>query len=797
MTKRLAVICAAAILTVCGTAVQAVAQTSDVRGTSTTTSVPRLVQFNGTLKDTAARPVSGVASVTFAIYAEQDGGSALWTETQNVLADSNGHFNTLLGTATTDGFPSELFSTGQSRWLGISIARQPEMPRVMLASVPYAMKAGDADTLGGLPASSYVTNQQLAARGAVAAPSTTIISSPFATSSAPAPATQSADATQLLGSNSGPQAAITGTGTANYLPLWTSGTNLGVSKIYQANGGFVGINTNTPLLQLDVNGNSIFRGSFQMAPQGTATASAGQPSHSFQWQGSVFNSSTHAAVNQAFGFRTVPATNNTSTPTTKLDLFYGPGGGTLNDTGLSISNTGVVTFVPSQTFASSSGTFGTVNLVPSGGYQPALSIEGYPFLGSYGTGDSTYVGADAGGAFAETSAATANTAVGFDALFSDTSGQSNSALGYQAMEFNLGGSYNTGLGFWALQSNTTGTYNTGVGYGALTQNNGIENTGIGSYAGNAITTGSYNTFLGYMANAASGTLTNATAIGANATVAESNAIVLGGGGAYSVQVGIGTQTPAFQLELIDTNVGNGPLGAFTSIAGRSAISGNSTATSGTGSNGGYFYSASPNGSGVVGINTVGGYAGYFNGNVAVTGTLTKGGGSFKIDDPIDPAGKYLSHSFVESPDMKNIYDGIVTLDAHGRATVTMPDWFSALNRDFRYQLTAIGAPGPKLYISEEMHGNSFQIAGGKKGMRVSWEVTGIRQDAWANAHRIPTEEAKPAAEQGRYLHPELYGAGPDKSVATAPTPSPTSATVTAPSPTNAATTDATTATGRR
>ena len=82
----------------------------------------------------------------------QDGGAALWTETQNVLADGNGHYTALLGTATTGGVPSELFGTGQSRWLGVSIARQPEMPRVLLASVPYALKAGDADTLGGLPA---------------------------------------------------------------------------------------------------------------------------------------------------------------------------------------------------------------------------------------------------------------------------------------------------------------------------------------------------------------------------------------------------------------------------------------------------------------------------------------------------------------------------------------------------------------------------------------------------------------------------------------------------------------------
>jgi hypothetical protein len=277
-------------------------------------------------------------------------------------------------------------------------------------------------------------------------------------------------------------------------------------------------------------------------------------------------------------------------------------------------------------------------------------------------------------------------------------------------------------------------------------------------------------------------------------------------------VGIGTATPTHTLEVIDR--GGAGVYATSTIAGDSAVYGVSNSTSSlAGTNGGLFQSSSSAGAGVVGVNNRGGYAGYFEamqggyagyfaGDVTVTGMLTKGGGSFKIDDPIDPTGKYLSHSFVESPDMMNIYNGTATLDAHGRATVTMPDWFSALNRDFQYQLTSIGAPGPKLYIASEMNGNTFQIAGGKKGMRVSWMVTGIRQDVWANAHRIPTEEAKPEKEQGRYLHPELYGAGADKSVATMPQPasgvaeSPATG-VLAPAATNAVTTAPADSAGRK
>jgi len=149
-------------------------------------------------------------------------------------------------------------------------------------------------------------------------------------------------------------------------------------------------------------------------------------------------------------------------------------------------------------------------------------------------------------------------------------------------------------------------------------------------------------------------------------------------------------------------------------------------------------------------------AGVFNGPVNINGPLMKNGGGFRIDHPLQPANKYLSHSFVESPDMKNIYDGTAVLNARGEATVTLPVWFEALNKDFRYQLTAIGSPCGGLYIGQEVKRNRFKIAGGKAGLKVSWQVTGIRKDPWANAHRIAVEERKVAKEKGRYRNPELY-----------------------------------------
>ena len=163
--------------------------------------------------------------------------------------------------------------------------------------------------------------------------------------------------------------------------------------------------------------------------------------------------------------------------------------------------------------------------------------------------------------------------------------------------------------------------------------------------------------------------------------------------------------------------------------------------------------------GVIGCNTnPQGLAGVFFGSVNVTGTLQKGGGGFHIDHPLDPQNQYLNHSFVESSDMKNLYDGIAVLDDSGQATVTLPDWFDTLNENLRYQLTPIGAPAPQLHLAEEIAQGTFRIAGGSPRQRISWQVTGSRKDPWAKANPLSVEEPKPAVERGHYLHPELFGA---------------------------------------
>jgi hypothetical protein len=150
-------------------------------------------------------------------------------------------------------------------------------------------------------------------------------------------------------------------------------------------------------------------------------------------------------------------------------------------------------------------------------------------------------------------------------------------------------------------------------------------------------------------------------------------------------------------------------------------------------------------------------AGDFYGDVLVHGRLNQSGGSYLMDHPLDPANKYLRHAGVEAIDMTNLYQGTATLDANGEVVVQLPPWFETLNGNLHYQLTPIGAPAPGLHFAEEVEDNQFKIAGGKPGAKVSWQITGLRQDPWAKAHPIAAEEDKPPAERGTYVHPELYG----------------------------------------
>ena len=135
-------------------------------------------------------------------------------------------------------------------------------------------------------------------------------------------------------------------------------------------------------------------------------------------------------------------------------------------------------------------------------------------------------------------------------------------------------------------------------------------------------------------------------------------------------------------------------------------------------------------------------------NLHVINSISKGSGSFVIDHPLDPKNKLLYHSFVESPDMKNLYDGTAILDENGEATIRLPDYFSALNRDFRYLALGVDGPMPDLHLKRGVRREwffgapTFGIAGGTPGGTISWQVTGIRKDAFALFSPIQVEMEK-------------------------------------------------------
>jgi hypothetical protein len=165
--------------------------------------------------------------------------------------------------------------------------------------------------------------------------------------------------------------------------------------------------------------------------------------------------------------------------------------------------------------------------------------------------------------------------------------------------------------------------------------------------------------------------------------------------------------------------------------------------------------------------TLSSYAGYFVGDVAVSEIFQAGTKLFSIDHPLDPENKILNHVSIESPDMMNVYNGNIITNGNGLATVELPDYFGALNKDFRYQLTVIGDFAQAI-VFEKISNNRFVIKTDKPNIEVSWQVTGIRKDPFAEKNRIVPEEAKTGEKRGKYIHPEAYGLSRERGIQ--PTP---------------------------
>ncbi len=158
------------------------------------------------------------------------------------------------------------------------------------------------------------------------------------------------------------------------------------------------------------------------------------------------------------------------------------------------------------------------------------------------------------------------------------------------------------------------------------------------------------------------------------------------------------------------------------------------------------------------------WAGWFKGDINVTGKTYNLSSAMRIDNPQDPANQYLEHAVVHSDELTNLYSGNIVLDGNGEALVQMPDWFDALNTEVRYQLTPIGASMPSLYIAKELSKGEFKIAGGVAGKKVSWALTSVRKDPYAKAHPMSVEVQKSADERGKYLSPELYNQPLEKQI---------------------------------
>jgi len=287
--------------------------------------VPPLVRYSGAAANRAGDSVEAV----FRIYSAQQGGEPVWSETQRIAIGADGKYSILLGAGTDGGIPAQVFAAGDARWLGVSIERAPEQQRTPLVSVAYAMKAADADSVGGMAANDLVTQAQLAQTARQMA----------------------AQAAQTAGP--APQLAPTGAGTTGYVPLWSSPSTLGDSILFQAGtqaAPLLGVNTSKPLATFDVAGASNFRGTLLVNAAASATSAAAVNSPILALEAKSYSSASNESIPQAFGWQTVATNNDAANPSANLNLLYGANTSAPAPTGLQIAPTGLITFAPGQIF---------------------------------------------------------------------------------------------------------------------------------------------------------------------------------------------------------------------------------------------------------------------------------------------------------------------------------------------------------------------------------------------------------------------------------------------------------------
>jgi hypothetical protein len=813
------------------------------------TVVPTLVSFSGTLTDINGKPLNGVVGVTFYLYKDEQGGSPLWIETQNVQPEKSGHYSVMLGSTTSQGLPTDLFASGEARWLAVQAEGQAEQARILLLSVPYALKAGDAETVGGLPASAFVL-----ANGSGTAASTKSAGAPTNTAAA---------------KNAAPPANpdVTGKGLVDYIPMWDTTSDIVDSIMFQKSSE-IGINTTTPAALLDVNGKTDIRDTLTLYPKSTDNTLA--------VNGTSFKIDSTGKVTFISG-QTFPGTGTITGVTTASGSGLS-GGGTTGTLSLKVPSAGITNTMLANSKI-------TLNASTAGG----LTVPGAMSLGStYTIGlkacstnqilqyNGSSWGCANGGTGTVTSVASGSGLTGGPITSSGTlsianAGVTNTMLANPSLTVSAGTDL-TGGGLVALGGTTTlnldttkvpqlNAANTFTGNQTISGNNttqilNVTQSGNGagilanSQSGVAVE-GVNNSPSGFLNFGVAGTARGTGGIGVAGAASSATGSTIGvygqssstsGTGVYGSETSTtGTTYGVYGVNASQSGYGiygsetsttgptygvygsgwigvggvsitpQGPGASFTGFGGASGMNG-ANGADGRGGDGDIYSAASGGvgvwgnggnaggngGAGVLGTGGVAcvfvcygqandgpggsfsggnvfqggdgvdgvagsGYAGNFTGDLNVTGTIHAGGKDFKIDHPLDPANRYLVHASVESSEMKNIYDGNVTTDSQGHATVPLPEWFEVLNTDFRYQLTVIGQFAQAI-VARKIENNRFEIRTNAPNVEVSWQVTGVRQDAFAKANPLVVEEEKDARLRGFYIHPELYGVPEEKQI---------------------------------
>lgn len=680
------------------------------------TQIPRTLSYQGILSDTLGTPKpDGVYAITFRLYDVASGGTALWSETQS-LQVKRGLFSATLGSQTA--FPASL-TFDRQYWLSIQPASDPELaPRIALTAVGYSLNALRADTArvalnaGG---QSFADSARIA--GTV--PNNSITAVKIAAGQVVKSINNIRDAVTLRAQGG---ATITSSGDTITINAGSGGGGTGVQGLQNTNNTLDIINPSGP----------------------TVTANLKVPL------------TMSAASN--YGSGPVLRVRNTQTNgdnaiegiTQGYIGVYGESQGTYGVYGLSRNTAGVGVY---------GGTSGIDNTQSAGVY----GAGGYH--GVVGYSNSSASGASGVWGTAENSVGVLGSSTNNDGVqgFANSANRSgvwgnNNAAG----GVGVAGSSTNGKGVSGSSTNDVGVRGASTnGDGIEGSSTGINKSGVWGHNDRSDGVGVAGSSVGGIG--VSGTSTNGDGV-VGATNAANKSGVWGHNDAFNGVGVAGSSTNGYGVSgsagSVDAYALYGYNSATQSLAaiGLQTVSGGQTHPTGV-----FAYSSNgARGIAVYGRAASGGqfsnqYAGLFEGNLRIDYDLSVGGSkNFKIDHPLDPTNKYLLHSCVESDNRMNIYNGNITTDANGNATIILPEWFEALNKDFRYQLTVIGQFAQAI-ISQKISNNRFSIKTDKPNVEVSWQVTGIRNDAYAKANPMQVEVEKPLGEKGTYTHPELYG----------------------------------------